>query len=255
MTLPTSLCDALRRFRQHLDRRDWSELTAGRKRILEVFLRLASMEGYSAVTMRTLAKEASVKASSIYFHFPEGRSEIVAESLRWHYSSWGYGILEAIEKVAEPEQFWDVMVSAAARCQICIPASDLWDLLVRMDRAGGFLETDFRREIDHWLDLCSGLFEASAAALGYPVDRRRIHMVMSMLDASNDWSRRNGGTTDLDAVAEQAIIVSRAILSAPTGRLRHAITPDGIAGKNNRWRGDPVSVDEFDDGFNLNSHS
>ncbi|MDK4730803.1 TetR/AcrR family transcriptional regulator [Rhizobium phaseoli] len=234
MTLPTSLCEARNRFKRHLDGCDWSELTAGRKRILEVFLRLASIEGYSAVTMRTLAKEASVKAASIYFHFPGGRSEIVAQSLRWHYSNWGYSILEAIDKASEPEQFWDVLVSAVARCQISIPASDLWDLLVRMDRAGGFLETEFRREIDHWLDLCADLFQASAAAIGYPVDRGRVNMIMSILDAGSNWSEWNGDAADLDAIAEQAIIVSRAILSAPMGSLRRTAAPDEIAIKYSR---------------------
>ncbi|OWV74524.1 AcrR family transcriptional regulator [Rhizobium sp. R634] len=234
MTLPTSLCEARNRFKRHLDGCDWSELTAGRKRILEVFLRLASIEGYSAVTMRTLAKEANVKAASIYFHFPGGRSEIVAQSLRWHYSNWGYSILEAIDKASEPEQFWDVLVSAVARCQISIPASDLWDLLVRMDRAGGFLETEFRREIDHWLDLCADLFQASAAAIGYAVDRGRINMVMSMLDAGSNWSEWSGDAADLDAIAEQAIIVSRAILSAPMGSLRRTAAPDEMAIKYSR---------------------
>ncbi|TBY42356.1 TetR/AcrR family transcriptional regulator [Rhizobium leguminosarum bv. viciae] len=234
MTLPPSLREARNRFKQHLDSCDWSELTAGRKRILEVFLRLASVEGYSAVTMRTLAKEANVKAASIYFHFPEGRSEIVSQSLRWHYSNWGYGILEVIDKVSEPEQFWDALVSAVARCQISIPASDLWDLLVRMDRAGGFLETEFRQEIDHWLDLCADLFQLSAAAIGYAVDRGRVNMIMSMLDAGNNWGQWNGDAADLDAIAEQATIVSRAMLSAPTGRLRRTTTPNKIAGRNSR---------------------
>lgn len=197
-------------------------------------MRLASIEGYSAVTMRTLAKEASVKAASIYFHFPGGRSEIVAQSLRWHYSNWGYSILEAIDKFSEPEQFWDALVSAVARCQISIPASDLWDLLVRMDRAGGFLETEFRREIDHWLDLCADLFQASAEAIGYAVDRGRVNMIMSMLDAGSSWSEWNGDAADLDAIAEQAIIVSRAILSAPMGSLRRTTMPDEMAIKHSR---------------------
>ncbi|EJB08196.1 transcriptional regulator [Rhizobium leguminosarum bv. trifolii WSM597] len=236
MTLPTSLSEARNRFKRHLDNCNWSELTAGRKRILEVFLRLASIEGYSAVTMRTLAKEANVKAASIYFHFPDGRSDIVAQSLRWHYSNWGYSILEAIDKVSEPEQFWDALVSAVARCQISIPASDLWDLLVRMDRVGGFLEAEFRQEIDHWLDLCTDLFQASAEAIGYAVDRSRIKMIMSILDAGSNWSQWDGDASDLDAIAEQAITVSRAVLAAPTGSLRRATSPDEAAIETSRKR-------------------
>ena len=234
MSLPLPLRDARDRFKRHLDGCDWSELTSGRKRILEVFLQLASAEGYSAVTMRTLAREANVTAASIYFHFPAGRSDIVIQSLRWHYSNWGYRILEAVDKVSEPQQFWDELVAAVTRCQISIPASDLWDLLVRIDRAGGFLQMEFREEIDHWLDLCAGLFQSSAEAIGYVVDRGRIDMIMSMLDTAGNWSQWNGDAADLDAIAEEAVMVSRAIVSACAGRLRRTATQTKIVSGNSR---------------------
>lgn len=219
MTLPPRVMAARNMFKQHLDQRDWSDLTPGRKRILEVFLKLASLEGYSAVTMRLLAKQASVKASSIYFHFPGGRSEIVAESLRWHYSNWGYAILEAIDETRNIEEFWDALIVTAAKRQISHPASDLWDLLVRMDRIGGFLELEFRQEIDHWLDLCAGLFGAAAEEMGYLPDKRAVRAIMSLLDAASSWCEWSGNPDDLEACGEQAILLSRTILTSQrTGR-------------------------------------
>jgi len=214
MTLSPRVVAARALFKQHLDRCDWSGLTPGRSRILDVFLKLATIEGYSAVTMRALARQANVKAATIYFHFPGGRSEIVAQSLRWHYTNWGYAILEAIDQSTSAEEFWDALVGSAAKQQVSIPASDLWDLLVRMDRAGGFLEPEFRHEIDHWLDLCCNLFQAGAEALGFVATRRKIRAVMSMLDASTTWSDWSGDPASLDDVCSEAIGLSRVILSA-----------------------------------------
>lgn len=212
--LPSRVLEARSSFKSHLDQTDWSELTNGRKRILEVFLRLASVEGYSAVTMRTLAKNANVKAASIYFHFPGGRSEIVSESLRWHYSNWGYKVIDAISAAQTVDEFWDKLVFAVLQHQVTLPASDLWDLLVRMDRIGGFLEPDFRREIDAWLALCSGLFEAAAIEMGYEPDRQTIRIIMSILDASTTWCECPNGEDLFDKCGEKAIALTRAILES-----------------------------------------
>lgn len=215
--LPSSVlraCDALR---EHLDQTDWSELSSGRRRILEVFLRLASVEGYSAVTMRTLAKSANVKAASIYFHFPDGKSEIVSESLRWHYSRWGYTVLNEIQAAASVEEFWDKLVLSVLHHQVTLPAADLWDLLVRMDRVGGFLEPDFRREIDAWLTLCLQLFEAAATEMGYKPDRQTIKLIMSILDASTSWCECLDHENLFEKCGRKAIELTRSILRDQQG--------------------------------------
>lgn len=214
MALPSRVIDARRMFKNHLDRANWSDLTAGRKKILEVFLKLASVEGYSAVTMRTLAKNANVKAASIYFHFPGGRSEIVCESLRWHYTNWGYSVLAAIEGCDDVQLFWDRLVFAVLEHQITVPASDLWDLLVRMDRVGGFLEPEFRREIEHWLDLCANLFISAANEMGYNVGRETIRIIMSILDASTTWCEAGGDNEKVRACGVKAIALTRSILAS-----------------------------------------
>jgi len=214
MVLPSRVLEARKMFKNHLDRTNWSDLTNGRKKILEVFLRLASVEGYSAVTMRSLAKSANVKAASIYFHFPGGRGEIVCESLRWHYTNWGYSVLAAVEGCGDVEEFWDRLVFAVLEHQITVPASDLWDLLVRMDRVGGFLEPEFRQEIEHWLELCAKLFESAANEMGYKVDRQTIRIIMAILDASTTWCEGSSDETKMRACGVKAIALTRAILSS-----------------------------------------
>lgn len=210
--LPSSVLEACDALKEHLDRTDWSELSNGRRRILEVFLRMASVEGYSAVTMRTLAKSANVKAASIYFHFPGGRSEIVSESLRWHYSRWGYKVLDEISTATSADEFWDKLVFSVLRHQVTLPAADLWDLLVRMDRIGGFLESDFRREIDAWLALCTKLFEVAAVEMGYKPDRQTIKIIMSILDASTSWCECSDQEDLFNKCGGKAIKLTRAIL-------------------------------------------
>lgn len=212
--LPSSVLEARDALKEHLDRTDWSELSNGRRRILEVFLRMASVEGYSAVTMRTLAKSANVKAASIYFHFPGGKSEIVSESLRWHYSRWGYKVLDEISTATSADEFWDKLVLSVLHHQVTLPAADLWDLLVRMDRIGGFLEPDFRREIDAWLALCTKLFEVAATEIGYKADRQTIKIIMSILDASTSWCESSDHEDLFNRCGAKAIKLTRAILES-----------------------------------------
>lgn len=147
MTLPPRVQQACDQMRRHLDQFDWTKLTNGRRQVLETFLELATTQGFTGVTMRGLAKALDVKASSIYFHFPDGRDEIVAQSLRWHYHNWGTAILSAVENSAGASEFWDSMVRTHVKRQLELPESDLWDILVATDRICGFLQPEIRREM------------------------------------------------------------------------------------------------------------
>ena len=213
MPLPGRILKARDRLKEHLDQRDWSDLTPGRERLLGVFLKLATADGYSAVTMRALAKETNIKASSLYFHFPGGRSEIVAESLRWHYANWGYALLDAIAGAKTASEFWDSLVGTTLRLQVSLPASDLWDLLVRMDRVGGFLEPEFRQEIDYWLELCAGLFEAAAQEMGHTSTKRTVRAIMSVIDSGSSWCEWEGNPGLLEDCCAHVIKLSRAMLA------------------------------------------
>lgn len=137
MTLPPRVLCASQQMRQHLDAFDWSGLTPGRRNILEAFLRLAARQGYAAVTMRALGKEIHLKAPSIYSHFPGGRDEIVAESLRWDYYRFGLAALEAVADCKDGSEFFDAMVRIQLTHQLDRPESDLWDIVVASDRIGG----------------------------------------------------------------------------------------------------------------------
>lgn len=214
MTLPPRVLRASQQMRQHLDAFDWSGLTPGRRNILEAFLRLAARQGYAAVTMRALGKEIHLKAPSIYSHFPGGRDEIVAESLRWDYYRFGLAALEAVADCKDGSEFFDAMVRIQLTHQLDRPESDLWDIVVASDRiGGGFLQRDIREEMDHWLRLCARMYETAAQEMGYDNVEAKVRVVMTILNGASSWCGWSGNPKDLEACAEQAIAITRSMLS------------------------------------------
>ena len=225
MTLPTRIQHACNEMRKHLGQFDWSTMTNGRQQILNVFLNLAIERGYKSVTMRGLAHELEIKASSIYFHFPGGRDEIIGETLRWHYYNWGTEILQIVDGSATAGEFLDNLVRAHVKRQIELPESDLWDILVATDRVYALLRPDFHSEIQRWLDICTQMYEAAAHEMGYKVGTDLARAVMKLLDTVSSWSDIKGSRGDLEACVVRAITISRAILSCeaennPSSRFR-----------------------------------
>ena len=214
MSLPAQVQLARDELRRHLDRFDWAGQTARRREILQTFLKLATTEGYSSVTMRRLAKAIGVKASSIYFHFPAGRDEIVTESMRWHYYEWGTAFLAAVDQHDSASEIWDAMVRVHLARQLSLPESDLWDILVAMDRIGGFLPSEIREEIDHWLHLFPRMYEAAALEMGYRNCSTAVHVVVAVLDSATSWCRWSGDEQDLKALVDHATAISRSLLSS-----------------------------------------
>ena len=50
------------------------------QRIYHCALRILEAEGPQAVSMRRVAKEVGITAMAIYHHFPEGKTQLVAEA-------------------------------------------------------------------------------------------------------------------------------------------------------------------------------
>ncbi|WP_024927707.1 MULTISPECIES: TetR/AcrR family transcriptional regulator [unclassified Mesorhizobium] len=212
MPLPTRVQRARSKLRRHLDKFDWAAQTPRRREILQIFLKLATTEGYSSVTMRRLAKAVGVKPSSIYFHFPNGRDEIVTESMRWHYYEWGTAFLEAVDQSNDESDVWDAMVRVHLTRQLTLPESDLWDILVAMDRIGGFLPAELREEIDYWLHLFPHMYEAAAYEMGYENCETAVHVVVALLDSATSWCKWSGAKQDLEGHVEHAVAMTRALL-------------------------------------------
>ncbi|MGP4689589.1 TetR/AcrR family transcriptional regulator [Agrobacterium pusense] len=212
MALSSKIHFALKQMKCHLDKLDMAGITASRKLIVDAFLELATTNGYNAVTMRQLAKSVNVKASSLYFHFPGGRDEIIVESLRSNYSAWGNAVIDAAECCNSPDAVWDSIVRVYTTRQLSMPGHVLWDILLASDNFAGFLPRPIRKEVDHWLFLVEKLFTVVAVEMGYDADELTIRTVVAALDGAPSIFRWNGEASNLATHVEQAVVITRHIL-------------------------------------------
>ncbi|MFM9591788.1 TetR/AcrR family transcriptional regulator [Streptomyces scabiei] len=203
---------AVEEFDKHLSELDWSHQSASRRAILEAFLRLATENGFNSVTMRMIAKEMSIKAPSLYNHFPEGREEIVAESLRWHFYKFGIALLEEVRGVQDPGEGWRRMVRVHLTRQIELPESNLWDLLVATDQVVHFLAPTLRQEVDAWVDLYEALYRAAAEDMGFGPSVQQVKLVMTVLEGASRWAMWDGRKRSLAPLAEKANRATLALL-------------------------------------------
>lgn len=208
--------DALAAFREHMDQFDWSGQSSSRRKILQAFLRLATTHGFNAVSMRMIANEVEVKAPSLYAHFPEGRDEIVAESLRWHFYRFGVALIEAVEHTRTAEEYWDSMVKLHFTRQVSLPESNLWDLLVAADTMLHFLDTGLRGEVDLWLSLHESMYVSAAVDMGCKDPEGPVRVVIALLESSTRWVPIAPTTeADLEPLAERAASLARSVLQLP----------------------------------------
>jgi AcrR family transcriptional regulator len=213
MRPPTPIKQIRQELESHLEQFDWSGLTTGRKNILNAFLKVATAEGYSAVTMRRLAQVLEIRAPSIYSHFPGGRDEIVGECLRWHYYNFGTAVSDAIKPARNVDEFLNALVTIHLSHQIQRPENHLWDLLVASDRIGAFLSDKTRSEVDYWISLCSRLYEAAAYEYCDTDTKLRAMMALSLLDSAKSWGDWNGKQSDIERLSRNALLAVRNIFT------------------------------------------
>jgi len=203
---------ALAAFRTQLEEWNWADQTAARKNILGAFLELAIANGFNSVSMRTIANAVHIKPPSLYSHFPAGRDEIVAESLRWHFHRFGVALLEAVAPAQGADEFWDAMVRLHFTRQVRLPESNLWDLLVAMDRVAGILPKEVRTEVDSWIELHENMYVACAKDLGVAEAEERVRVVIALLEGATRWASPECDDEELSRLTDQAIVITRAQL-------------------------------------------
>ncbi|MDR7159886.1 TetR/AcrR family transcriptional regulator [Arthrobacter sp. BE255] len=209
-------------FELRLKEWNWAGQKAARQHILEAFLELAIANGFNSVTMRTIANAVNIKPPSLYSHFPEGREEIVAESLRWHFHRFGVALLEAVSQASDADQFWDAMVRLHFTRQVRLPESNLWDLLVATDRMAGILPKDLRDQVYHWVALHESMYVAAAQDMGCADAVNHVKVVITLLEGATRWAPRECGDAELAELADRAVVLSRAILAVDFAASRSA---------------------------------
>jgi AcrR family transcriptional regulator len=205
---------ALAALQNQLEEWNWEGQTAARQNILGAFLELAIANGFNSVSMRTIATAVHIKPPSLYSHFPGGRNEIVAESLRWHFHRFGVALLEAVSPTGSADEFWDAMVRLHFTRQVRLPESNLWDLLVATDRMAGVLPKQVRAEVDNWIELHENMYVACAKDLGVTEAEDRVKVVITLLEGATRWASPECDDDELDRLTDQAITITRTLLKA-----------------------------------------
>ncbi|GAA3334720.1 TetR/AcrR family transcriptional regulator [Curtobacterium albidum] len=212
------------RLRARLALYDWSGQSPSRRAALEAFLELANKNGMQAVTMRMLGRELNIKAPSLYAHFPNGRDEIIAESLRWQFWKFGVALLAELDDAGtdlDADTYWSVMVRVHVTRQLRLVESDLWDLLVRTDAIVHFLPPEVRAEARTWIELHEDMFRAVARDLGESEVDERVQLVMTLLEGATRWAPRDPDDRTLERAVDRAVAVSRMLLRTPASAGQH----------------------------------
>lgn len=208
----TSYKSARDTFAHRLEEWDWADQGASRRHILEAFLELAIANGFSSVSMRTIANAVNIKPPSLYSHFPGGRDEIVAESMRWHFHQFGLALLEAVDHAETAGEFWDAMVRLHFTRQVRLPESNLWDLLVATDRMATILPSELRAQVNDWVSLHEDMYAAAARDMGYTNPAEKVRIVVTLLEGATRWAPGQYDDEELDSMADKAVLLSRTVL-------------------------------------------
>ncbi|BCW10484.1 TetR/AcrR family transcriptional regulator [Paenarthrobacter sp. CCNWLY172] len=208
----TSYKSARDTFAHRLEEWDWAGQGASRRHILKAFLELAIANGFSSVSMRTIANAVNIKPPSLYSHFPNGRDEIVAESLRWHFHQFGLALLEAVDHAESAADFWDAMVRLHFTRQVRLPESNLWDLLVATDRMAAILPSELRAQVNDWVSLHEDMYAAAARDMGYTNPEEKVRIVVTLLEGATRWAPDEYDDAELESMADKAVVLSRTVL-------------------------------------------
>ncbi|WP_228032596.1 TetR/AcrR family transcriptional regulator [Mycolicibacterium sp. P9-22] len=206
---------ALEEFIRQFQSASRDSMSPAKRRVLETFLTLCVSHGMESVSMRTLAKELDIKAPSIYTHFPGGRDEIVAESLGSQFHGFSQALVNAVAGAPDASAFWDAMVRLHFTRQVELPESNLWDLIVATDRTAHVLPADLSARVSNWIDRYEALYVAAALDMGIDGTGRRVKVVMTVLEGATRWFSGDASPDAVRLGADQAVLISRQLLTLP----------------------------------------
>ena len=189
----------------YLSQFDWNSLSKGQKKVLEAFLDVAMTHGFTAVTMRSLAQALGMKAPSLYAHFPEGRDQIIAQTLRWHYSHYGFQLLKALNESENLQQCWEASIEVHLANQIKKPASKLFDLMIATYKIGGWMTVELGQEISYWSEFSERVYFALAEALALNPNTDKIKMMMTLLENATQWTNWDGTDASFEDIKSRCL--------------------------------------------------
>lgn len=203
---------------------DWSALTRSKQIILDSFLRVATREGITNVSMRSLAAAAGVKPPTIYSHFPDGRDQVLTAAMRWHYSNFAHALKDALSACDTPGEYWECLIRFHVTQQLQRPENDMWDALIATDRVADLLPRELKLEIEDWESFCDYMYCAIAQDLGCVNAKLGSRVLRKALDTVGSWWKWDGSQEHLEAAINYCQDMSKAIIECGSGG---AVTKSG----------------------------
>ena len=192
MTLTPQIDKLKNELEVYLSQFNWDSLSKGQKKVLDAFSDVAITHGFTAVTMRSLATALNMKAPSLYAHFPEGREQIVAQTLRWHYSHYGFNLLKTLDESENLQQCWENLIEIHLAHQIKKPESKLWDLMIITYNLGGWITPELGEEMSYWSEFTERVYFEIAKALELNPSIEKVKMMMVVLEHATQWTTWDG---------------------------------------------------------------
>lgn len=188
-------------------------LSVSKRAILEAFIKIATFEGYSAVTMRSLARTVNLKPPTIYSHFEAGKEQIVSEALKLHIYTYGTAIYAALENCNTAKSYWDALIKMHVKQMLTMQENEMWDLFISMERINKALGEEVRQQVLSWSDFCDSMYQAIAVDLGFECSIEKSRVIRQILDSTARWWNWDGSEDSLIACGNYASKISLTLLA------------------------------------------
>jgi AcrR family transcriptional regulator len=191
-SITPNITEMLVQLQERINRFEPEKISESKKSILEAFIRIATFEGYAAVTIRSLAHAVGLKPPTIYSHFEEGKDQIVSEALCLHIHKYGSAMLKAFEPCYTPKSYWNELVKLHIFQIISLPENEMWDLFMNMERINHVLSEDVHIQVMNWNNFYDSTFQLIAQDLGFTCTLTKARAIRQLLDSSARWWQWDG---------------------------------------------------------------
>lgn len=205
--------EMLKQLEKNISAFDVGLLSGSKRAILEAFIKIATFEGYSAVTMRSLARAVNLKPPTIYSHFEEGKEQIVSEALKLHIYTFGTAMLKAVENCSTAKSYWDALIQFHILQMLTKQENEMWDLFISMERINKALGTQVREQVMMWSEFCDSIYKAVAADLGFSCSSEKSRVIRQILDSSARWWEWDGTEQSLNECSQYASKLAMTLLA------------------------------------------
>lgn len=209
------ISEMLEHLDMHINAFDVGALSSSKRAILEAFIRIATFEGYSAVSMRSLARAVNLKPPTIYSHFENGKDQIVSEALRLHVHTYGMAMFKALADCTTAKSYWDALIKLHVTQMIKFQENEMWDLFISMERINKALSEEVRSQVLIWSGFCDTMYQNIALDLGFSCSNEKARAIRELLDSSPRWWQWDGTEDNLNQCCQYVGKMTLALLMMP----------------------------------------